>query len=100
MGVYIIAQLKFTDRASYRRYQEAFHGVFAQFNGRLLVADEEPRLLEGAWERDKVVVLGFPSGEEALRFQNSPEYSAIARDRRAGAEATVLLVRQFPANLT
>jgi uncharacterized protein (DUF1330 family) len=100
MGVYIIAQLKFTDRASYRRYQDAFHGVFAQFNGKLLVADEEPRVLEGTWERDKVVVLGFPSEEEALRFQNSAEYRAIARDRRSGADATVLLVRQFPSNLT
>jgi uncharacterized protein (DUF1330 family) len=99
MGVYIIAQLKFTDRASYRRYQEAFQSVFAQFNGKLLVADEEPRILEGTWERDKVVVLGFPSEEEALRFQNSSEYRAIAHDRKAGADATVLLVRQFPLNL-
>src|SRR5687768_5012201 len=99
MGVYIIAQLKFTDHASYRRYQEAFPGVFAQFNGKLLVADEEPRILEGTWERDKVVILGFPSEEEALKFQNYAEYRAIARDRRAGADATVLLVRQFPLNL-
>lgn len=98
MGAYIIAQLKFTDHASYRRYQDAFRGVFAQFKGTLVVADEEPRVLEGTWEKDKVVVLGFPSEEEALRFQSSPEYQAIAQDRRAGADATVLLVRGLPLN--
>src|SRR3954464_4627686 len=49
MTVYAIAQLKFTDRAAYDRYQEAFMEIFQQYSGRLLAADESPRVVEGSW---------------------------------------------------
>ena len=39
MSVYIIAQLKFTEREHYDRYQSRFMGVFRKFRGKLLVAD-------------------------------------------------------------
>ena len=42
MSVYIIAQLKFTRRELYDRYQSRFMGVFKKFKGKLLVADETP----------------------------------------------------------
>ena len=47
MTVYVIVQLKMIDRAAYDRYQARFFGVFKQFNGRLLAADESPDVLEG-----------------------------------------------------
>ena len=95
MAVYTIAQLKFTDIDAYRRYQKAFPAVFAKFNVKVLVADESPRVLEGDWPRDKVVVLAFPDEAEARRFANSPEYQEIAKDRKAGADAVVLMVKGF-----
>ena len=60
MSVYIIAQLKFNQREIYDRYQSRFFDVFKNFNGKLLVADEHPVLLEGEWPRDKVVIMEFP----------------------------------------
>jgi uncharacterized protein (DUF1330 family) len=93
MTVYILAQLRFTDEASYRRYQSRFADVFRKFQGRLLIADERPEVLEGGWDRNKVVLMSFPNAEEARRFHESPEYQAIAVDRKAGAEAMVLLLR-------
>lgn len=93
MSVYIIAQLKFTERARYDRYQSRFMGVFTKFKGRLLVADERPVVLEGEWPRDKVVIMEFPDAEAAREFQESPEYREIAVDHKAGANAVVLTVR-------
>jgi uncharacterized protein (DUF1330 family) len=95
MSVYIIAQLKFTQRELYDRYQSRFAGVFKNFNGKVLVADEHPVVLEGEWPRDKVVILEFPDAEAAQRFHESPEYQAIAVDRKAGADGVVLTVRGF-----
>jgi uncharacterized protein (DUF1330 family) len=95
MPVYTIAQLKFTDIDAYRRYQKAFPAVFAKFNAKVLVADESPRVLEGDWPRDKVVILAFPDEAEARRFASSSEYQEIARDRKAGADAIVLMVKGF-----
>ena len=97
MSVYTIAQLKFTDIESYRRYQEAFPAVFAKFNGKVIAADDAPRVLEGEWLRDKVVILSFPDEAEAARFSASPDYSAIAKDRKAGADAVILMVKGFEA---
>jgi uncharacterized protein (DUF1330 family) len=93
MSVYIIAQLKFTERERYDRYQQRFFGVFRNFKGKLLVADEHPVVLEGDWPRDKVVIMEFPNAEAARGFQESREYQEIAVDRKAGADAVVLTVR-------
>jgi uncharacterized protein (DUF1330 family) len=93
MTVYIIAQLKFTQRELYDRYQSRCAEVFRKFRGRLLVADERPEVLEGSFERDKVVVLEFPDRTAATEFHGSPEIAEIAADRKAGADAVVLLLR-------
>ena len=66
MTVYVIVQLKMTDRAAYDRYQARFFDVFRKFSGRLLSADEHPLVLEGAWDRDKLVLMSFPD-EAAYR---------------------------------
>ena len=95
MTVYAIAQLKMTDRAAYDRYQARFFDVFKKFNGRLLAADEHPRVLEGAWPHDKLVMMSFPDEAAFRAFSNSPDYEEISRDRKAGAQATVLLVKGF-----
>ncbi|SUB53962.1 Uncharacterized conserved protein [Nocardia brasiliensis] len=47
MTVYVIAQMKFTDRAAYDRYQARFLEVFARHSGTLLAADESPQVVEG-----------------------------------------------------
>jgi uncharacterized protein (DUF1330 family) len=93
MTVYVVAQVKYTNEALYRRYQERFFDVFKQFRGRLLVADEHPLLLDGAWPHDKVVLMEFPDQAEAQRFLQSPAYVEIAKDRVAGAETVSLLLK-------
>ena len=93
MSVYVIAQLKFTRRELYNRYQSRFAGVFVNFEGKLLVADERPIVLEGNWQRDKVVIMEFPDENRARQFLESPEYQAIAVDRKAGADGLVLMLR-------
>jgi uncharacterized protein (DUF1330 family) len=95
MTVYVVAQLRFTDRAAYDRYQARFFEVFRQFNGRLLAADESPAVLEGEWGRDKIVMMSFPDEAAYRRFGESPAYQEIAGDRKAGADAVVLLVKGF-----
>ncbi len=95
MTVYSIAQLTFTDIDAYRRYQKAFPAVFARFNAKVLVADEAPVVLEGDWPRDKVVILAFPDEAEAQRFAASPDYQAIAKDRKAGADAVVIMAKRI-----
>jgi uncharacterized protein (DUF1330 family) len=93
MAVYIIAQLKFTDRAAYDRYLAQFMSVFAKYNGKLLASDEYPVVVEGAWDGEKVVLMSFPDEVSYRTWAESPFYREIAPDRTAGADAVVLLVQ-------
>jgi uncharacterized protein (DUF1330 family) len=95
MTVYAIAQLRFTNRTAYDRYQARFMKVFAQFDGTLLAADETPQVVEGSWDRQKVVLMRFPDEASFRRWAESPDYQDISKDRRAGADSVVLLVNGF-----
>ncbi len=93
MSVYAIAQLRITDRDAYNRYQARFMDVMKKFKGRLLAADEHPQVIEGAWDREKLVLLQFPDEPAFREWAESPEYLEIAQDRKAGSDAVVLLVK-------
>ncbi|HEY2504074.1 MAG TPA: DUF1330 domain-containing protein [Mycobacterium sp.] len=97
MTVYAIAQLRFTDRAAYDRYQARFIEVFRRHPGTLLAADESPGVVGGQWDREKVVLMSFPDEAAfngwALLQLETPEYQDISKDRTAGADTVVLLVK-------
>ena len=93
MSCYVLAQLKFRDLAAYRRYQAQFFEVMRPFKGRLLVADEAPRALEGDWPTDKIVLIWFPDEAAFHAWESSEAYRRIAVDRIAGAETVSLLLR-------
>ena len=93
MTVYAIAQLRFTDRAAYDRYQARFLEVFRRHPGTLLAADESPQVVEGNWDRDKVVLMSFPDEAAFYGWARSPEYQEISKDRHAGADTVVVLAK-------
>ena len=95
MEVYIIAQITITDRAAYNRYQARFLDVFKKFKGELLAADEKPEVIEGSWDREKVILIKFPDKAAFEEWAYSPEYREIAKDRQAGSEGVFLLVKSF-----
>jgi uncharacterized protein (DUF1330 family) len=53
-------------------------------------------VLEGEWwDRNRVVLMEFPDVAAFTAWATSPEYTEIAVDRKAGAEAVVLLIKGF-----
>lgn len=95
MSVYVIAQISITDRAVYNRYQARFMDVFKKFKGALLAADENVEAIEGEWSREKVVLMSFPDKAAFEEWAQSPEYQEIVKDRYAGSDAVVLLIKSF-----
>jgi uncharacterized protein (DUF1330 family) len=91
--VYAIGQLRIHDRAAYDRYAARFMDVLKPFGGRLLASDEAPQVFEGDWAWQKLVILSFPDEAAFTAWANSPAYVEIAKDRKAGAEAVVLMAR-------
>ena len=95
MTVYVVVQLKMINRAAYERYQARFFDVFRKFSGRLLSADETPAVLEGEWDRDKLILMSFPDEAAFHAWATSPEYLEISKDRKTGADGIVLLAKGF-----
>jgi uncharacterized protein (DUF1330 family) len=94
MAVYALAQLSIHDRERYGRYMSRFMPVLEKYNGKLLAADDTPRVLEGQWwDRNKVVLMEFADKDAFRAWANSPEYNEIAEDRKASADVVVLLIK-------
>jgi uncharacterized protein (DUF1330 family) len=74
---YIIAELVVSNSEGYQEYREKVPAVIAQYGGRYLVRAGDSKVLEGAGECGRMVVLEFDSPERALEWYNSPEYQAI-----------------------
>jgi uncharacterized protein (DUF1330 family) len=100
MSVYALVQLRIHDAELYGRYMNNFVArfvdVFAKFGGKMLAADGAPRVIEGEWwDRNKVVLMEFPDVASFTAWATSPEYNEIAADRKAGADAVVLLIKGY-----
>jgi uncharacterized protein (DUF1330 family) len=72
--------------------------VFEKFQGRVLVADDNPLILEGVSDVNKIVVVTFPDEASFRDWVESPEYLEIAEDRRAGATSIIVLARGIPTH--
>ncbi|WP_205007834.1 DUF1330 domain-containing protein [Sphingosinithalassobacter portus] len=92
MAVYAIARISIHDRARYDRYAAAFLPTLAPYGGTLLAADEAPVAIEGILDCGKVILLRFPDMQSFRAWESSPEYRAIAVDRREATTGTVLVV--------
>jgi uncharacterized protein (DUF1330 family) len=95
MSVYFVAQITIHDRAGYSMYEAGFMPVFEKYKGRLLAVDENPEVLEGAWNCTRTVLIEFPTREDALAWAGSAEYQEIARHRWAASTGTIAMIRSL-----
>lgn len=91
MPAYLIAQIDVTDWEQYKKYTAVTPGIIEQFGGRFLTRGGKTVTLEGPEESRRVVLIEFPSLEQATAFYNSPAYQA-AKDLRAEAATGQFLV--------
>jgi uncharacterized protein (DUF1330 family) len=92
MTVYAIVQLNVHDRPTYDRYMKRFMTVFEKFSGKLLAADDHPRVLQGQSDANRVVLMSFPDKAAFFAWAGSPDYQEIAKDRVAASTGLVMLV--------
>ena len=89
---YIIARVKVTDWPRYRRYMEITPGIIESFGGRFAARGENLATLEGVEEQDRLVILEFPTREQAEAFYHSEAYAETKKLRDGAAEAQFVVV--------
>jgi uncharacterized protein (DUF1330 family) len=92
MVAYVIAQVEITNPEQYEEYKKLTPAAVAQHGGRFLVRGGAMAVLEGAWQAGRVIVLEFPSLEQAKRFYGSVEYTAARRVRAGAANLNIIAV--------
>jgi uncharacterized protein (DUF1330 family) len=92
MAAYIIVRMHVTDMEQYQEYAKVTPGVVAQYGGRFIVRGGATVTLEGPEEKDRIVVLEFPSLDQAKVFYGSEEYAAAAKLREGAASAQFVAV--------
>jgi uncharacterized protein (DUF1330 family) len=76
MAAYVIVDAEPTNPEGYREYQRQVPATLEPYGGRFLVRGGEMQTLEGQPPR-RMVVLEFPSLEQANAWYGSAEYQAI-----------------------
>ena len=92
MPAYVIARINVTDPEKYEGYKALSPGAIAAHGGRFLARGGDVAILEGEPEDRRVVIVEFPSMEQAKTFYDSPEYREARAAREGAAEGQFLLV--------
>lgn len=89
---YIVAQVDVTHAERYAEYAKETPAIIAKYGGRFVARAGKTVTLEGPPARSRVVVIEFPSLEQAQAFYNSPEYAAARKLREGAASAQFIAV--------
>ena len=84
MPAYLVTIITVTKPEQFDEYRKLAGPVVAQYGGKFIVRGGARTILEGKLDANRLVVVEFPSSENAKTFYNSPEYQA-AREKRIGA---------------
>ena len=97
VAAYIVARVDVRDWEAYREYMRHTPRVIQKFGGRFIARGDSMVTLEGPEETLRVVLIEFPSIEQAKAFYYSPEYARTKRLREGGGEAQFVAVDGYPA---
>lgn len=90
-GAYVLAVIDEHDPITFEEYRRLALPTIAQFGGRSLIQGTRHDVLEGDWTPPRVVIVQFPSLEQARAWHSSSEY-AIARELRLASSRTQMLL--------
>lgn len=93
MAAYVIVEIEVTDAVGYEAYRKLAGPAVSAYGGKFLVRGGTTVTLEGNWQPKRLVVLEFPSLEQARIWWDSAEYRA-AREIRERTAATRMVVAE------
>ncbi len=93
MAVYIVSRVDITDPERMAGYMQAAPATVEAFGGRYVVRSGNIEVIEGEQHCDRVVVLEFPTREQALAWYNSQDYRSLRDLRWQAAKASIMLLQ-------
>lgn len=91
MNAYLILDLSINNSEGFREYIEKIPSFIKKHSGRYIVQGVEPEVLEGDWRPGRVVVLEFPSKENAKEFLGDPDAQSLFAIRHKTTTSKLIL---------
>lgn len=95
MTAYVIAQLSVHDAETFDAYRKQVPATIAAYGGRYVVRGGPVDVLEGDLPHSRIVVLEFPSMDQAKAWHGSTIYEGPKALRQASADGLVFLVEGY-----
>ena len=93
MSAYVIANVTVKDPVRYEDYRRLVLPTVEKFGGRFIARGGQVEVLEGDWHGTRMVILEFPSVEDARAWWSSPEYAEAKRIRQATSDGTLMILQ-------
>lgn len=92
MSAYVLAEIEVTDPAAYEDYRKQVPAVVTKYGGKFVVRGGRIESMEGGWSPKRVVVLEFPSMDQALKWYRSADYAPLIKLRQKAARGRLIIV--------
>ena len=91
MAAYVIGDIEVTDRPAFQEYRDRVGATVEHYGGRFVVRGGRVNPKEGDWQPRHLLMLEFPSLEQAERWYHSPEYKPLIAIREKAARTQLLI---------
>jgi len=92
MAAYVISEVEILDRSLIDEYRSLAEATIAKHGGRYLVRGGAIESLESNWQPKHIVIVEFPTMEQAREWYNSPEYAEALKVRQGALNRKLILV--------
>jgi uncharacterized protein (DUF1330 family) len=92
MAAYFIVEIDITDPVGFEDCRKRVPATIERYGGRYLVRGGTLETIEGGWTPKRVVVLEFPSIDQARRWYHSEEYRELKALRLRTSRGNIVLV--------
>ena len=92
MTAYVIVDIEVTNAPGYAEYKELAPNAVALYGGKYIARGGKTETLEGNWQPKRLVILEFPSMDQAISWLNSPEYAPARALRNKYAKSQMVVV--------
>lgn len=92
MAAYVIGEIEVTEPAAYEEYRKQVLAVVTKYGGRFIARGGRAEALEGTPTPKRLVLLEFPSYEQAQKWHRSPEYAPLIAMRQKASKGRLVLI--------
>ena len=92
MTAYVIVDIEVSAPEGYKEYVKLAPEAVKLYGGKYIARGGQNETLEGEWQAKRLVILEFPSVEQAKNWLNSSEYAPARALRHKYAKTNMVVV--------